>query len=167
MKIEIQNSEICLADLMTEGIKNDFRADLAVLTKAGTKEILAFVDSESENLNQLILTAVEAEIEASSGFQAMSRQGIYSKYKENIEEYGLPITHLQTYLKSKIKSDQQKLVENLFEKIKNININRFLDQVDLDSLSLKLEQLFFDFYAENNNQRLTEIFSADLFEQKN
>ncbi|ADO76347.1 DUF445 family protein [Halanaerobium praevalens] len=166
LKIEIQNSEICLADLMTEGIKNDFRADLAVLTKAGTKEILAFVDSESENLNQLILTAVEAEIEASSGFQAMSRQGIYSKYKENIEEYGLPITHLQTYLKSKIKSDQQKLVENLFEKIKNININRFLDQVDLDSLSLKLEQLFFDFYAENNNQRLTEIFSADLFEQK-
>ncbi|MGM0547847.1 MAG: DUF445 family protein [Bacillota bacterium] len=166
LKIEVQNSEIFLADLMTAEIKTAFREDLAVLTKAGTKELLAFIDSESDNLNQLILTAVESEIEASSGFQAMSRRGIYNKYQENIEEYGLPIKHLKTYLKDKVESDQQKLVENLFQEIKNIKINKFIDKVDLTSLALKLEELFFGFYAENKNKKLTEILAIEVFEQK-
>jgi len=165
-KIEIDNSDLKIADLLTEELEDSLLTDLAAVISKSEDEILALLTAEEEELNSLILEAVEAEIEASSGFKAMSRQGIYSKYQENIEDYGFPIAHLKSYISEKINSDNRQLAETALAKIKDYKLKQLLRGIEFKDISLKLENIIWDFYQVNQDKKVIDLFSEELFQQQ-
>ncbi|MFW5979495.1 MAG: DUF445 family protein [Halanaerobium sp.] len=166
-KIEAVNSELLLADFFSSELEADLKAELSELIYTAESDLMGFLETEESRLNNLIFESVEEEIEASTGFKAMSRQGIYSKYQENISEYGFPVEHLKDYLKEQMRSDDQKLSSLLMEKIKDLKINSLLSQIDLEAVSNLLENLIREFYQQHQDQKLIELFSEDIFaEQK-
>ncbi|MGM0499629.1 MAG: DUF445 family protein [Bacillota bacterium] len=165
LKIEVDNSNLFLNDLITEDLNSDLKNEAAKIINVGELELLNFLNKEEENLNQLIFEAVEAEIESSTGFKAMSRQGIYSKYQENIDEYGLPLSHLKKYLKNDLNSKQQKPAAVVLEKIKNIRVKKLLENINLEAITDNLEALIWDFYQENKDKKIIELFSEEVFAQ--
>jgi uncharacterized membrane protein YheB (UPF0754 family) len=165
LKIEIDNSNLVLDDLITEDLNNDLKNEAAKIINAGESELLNFLNKEEENLNRLIFEAVEAEIESSTGFKAMSRQGIYSKYQENIDEYGLPLSHLKKYLKNDLNSKQQRPAAVVLEKLKKIRVKKLLENINLEAISDNLEALIWDFYQENKDKKIIELFSEEVFAQ--
>lgn len=164
-KIEITNSNLKIKDLLSEELEKDLYADLSALLVDSESDILDFVETESENLNDLILEAVEAEIEASTGFKAMSRQGIYSKYKENIEEYGLPTTYLKKSFSKLLGTENEELVENILIKIKNIKLEHLFAKIKFQKQAGELENIIWNFYQKNKEKQLVELFSKADFQQ--
>jgi uncharacterized membrane protein YheB (UPF0754 family) len=165
IKIELNNSDFILADFLTEDLEAELKAEVEKIISAGDSELLNFLTEEENELNSLIFEAVEAEIEASAGFKAMSRQGIYSKYQENIDEYALPTTYLIDYLRDNLNADKQKITEFFFSKIKKIKINKLVSKIEIKELTNNLETLIWDFYQQNKDKRLIELFSEDFFAQ--
>ncbi len=165
-KIEIANSDLKIEELLSEELEQRLFKDLKALISSSEAEILDFLDAEAEELNSLILEAVEAEIETSTGFKAMSRQGIYSKYQENIEEYGLPLSHLKEFLSEKIKADNEQLAESALNKIKEFKLKKLLAGIDFKEQALQLEKIIWDFYQQNKEQKVIELFSEDIFQQQ-
>lgn len=166
IKIELNNSDYILEDFLTEEVKAELKAELEKIISVGESELLDFLTEEENELNSLIFEAVEAEIESSTGFKAMSRQGIYSKYRENIDEYGLPTTYLKNYFKGNQNADSHhKITEFFFSKIKEIKINKLVSNIDLEEVTNNLETLIWDFYQQNRDKRLIELFSEDFFAQ--
>ncbi|MFP4371849.1 MAG: DUF445 family protein [Halanaerobium sp.] len=162
-KIEIDNSELTLNELFTEEIKADLEQEAAELIYTAESDLIKFLEKEEEQLNNLILKAVEAEIEASTGFKAMSRQGIYNKYQENIDEYGLPLSHLKDHLKEKLKSDNQELAAAVIEKLEKIKVKKIIKEIELEKLTANIEKIVWDFYQQNKDKRLIDLFAEEIF----
>lgn len=165
LKIEVDNSNLYLEDLMTEQINNDLKDEAAEIIAAGELELLKYLKEEEEQLNQIIFEAVEAEIDASTGFKAMSRQGIYNKYLENIDEYGQPLSYIKKYLEADLNSSNQKLAQLALEKLKKIELKNILLDFDLEKIIAKLEALIWDSYQKNKDKKLTALFSEEVFSQ--
>ena len=165
LKIEINNSELILSDLFTEELEADLEQEVVKIIYAAESDLLKFLEREENELNELILEAVETEIDASTGFKAMSRQGIYNKYQENIDEYGLPLTHLKDYLREKLSSDKQELAAVVMQKIKKIKLKKIIQKLDLEAVTENLESLIWNFYQDNEDKRLIELFSEEVFAQ--
>jgi uncharacterized membrane protein YheB (UPF0754 family) len=53
-----------------------------------------------------------------------------------------------------------------FSKIKNIKINKLVSEIDIEELTNNLETLIWDFYQQNKDKRLIELFSEDFFAQE-
>ncbi|MFN2340267.1 MAG: DUF445 family protein [Halanaerobium sp.] len=166
LKIEIANSDFKVEDLLTEQLEENIQKDLAEVISNSETSILELLETEEEDLNSLILEAVEAEIEASTGFKAMSRQGIYSKYQENIADYGLPVTHLKESLSEKLNSESQELAEALLAKIKDFKLKKLLAGFDFKAQAGELENIIWNFYQENREKQLFELFSEEVFQQQ-
>jgi len=166
LKIELDNSELLVDDFFTEELESDLKQELSKFIYTAETDLLKFLESEESELNNLILEAVEEEIEASTGFKAMSRQGIYSKYQENIEEYGLPLTHLKDYLAAELSSDDQKLAAGLTAQIKEIRINKILPKIDLDKIIESMGKTVLEFYQQYEDQKIIEIFSEEIFAEE-
>ena len=166
VKIEAANSDLKIEDLLSEKLEKDLLTDLSALISSSEADILEFIEAESEDLNSLIFEAVEAEIEASTGFKAMSRQGIYSKYKENLEEYGLPVKHLKSSLSEKLASESQQLAEMLLAKIKDIKLKQLLAEIDFKEQAGELENIIWDFYQKSREKKLIDLFSKEAFQQQ-
>ena len=162
-KIEVDNSELTLNDLFTEELKSDLEEEAAELIYTAESDLIKFLEKEEEQLNNLILKAVEAEIEASTGFKAMSRQGIYNKYQENIDQYGLPLSHLKEHLKEKLNSDNQELAAVAIEKLEKIKLKKIIKEIDLELLTENIEKIVWDFYQQNKDKRLIDLFSEETF----
>lgn len=165
-KIEIANSDLKIENLLTEALEKDLLKDLSTVISSSETSILDFLEAEEDELNSLILEAVEAEIEASTGFKAMSRQGIYSKYRENIEDYGRPVSHLKKSLSEKLNSDSQQLAESALAKLKDFELKKLLAGIDFKGQAGKLENIIWDFYQKNQNKKVIELFSEDIFQQQ-
>lgn len=165
-KIELDNSELILNDFFTEELEAELKLDTSKLIYTAESDLLKFLEPEESELNELILESIEEEIEVSTGFKAVSRQGIYSKYQENIEEYGLPITHLKDYLEAELSSDNQKLASELIATIKEIKMNKFLPKINLDAITEKLEKSVLSFYQQYENQKLIDLFSEEIFAEE-
>jgi len=165
-KIEINNSNLKIADLLSKELEKNILQDLAALFSSSESKIIELLEDESEELNSLILESVEAEIESSTGFKAMSRQGIYSKYKEKIDEYGLPVTHLKNSLSEKLSSESWKLAESALAEIKDFKLKRFIAGIDFKDQASNLENIIWDFYQENKNRKVIELFSEDIFQEQ-
>ena len=166
LKIEIDNSDLKIENLLTKKLEKNIVTDLAALISGSETNILRLLESEEEDLNRLILESVEAEIEASTGFKAMSRQGIYSKYQENIEEYGLPVNHIKESISEKLNSESQELAEALLAKIRDFKLKKLLAGVDFKAQAGEIENVIWDFYQQNQEKRLYELFSDDIFQQQ-
>ncbi|TDO94701.1 uncharacterized protein DUF445 [Halanaerobium saccharolyticum] len=163
LKIELDNSELLLEEFFTEELEADLTKEFSELIDTAESELLEFLESEEAELNDLILEAVEEEIEASTGFKAMSRQGIYNKYQEKIEEYGLPLTHLKDYLAADLNSDNQKLAAELIAQIKEIRMSKILPKIDLDKVIESLEKTVLKLYQQYEDQKIIELFSEEIF----
>ena len=165
-KIELDNSDLKVADFISSEMEKKLREELKKLTDFSASEILPALEAESEEINKIIYESIEAEIEASSGFKAMSRQGIYSKYKENIDEYGDPVFHLKEYLKGSISPENDNLLAEIINSIKNIKIDSLLKNVELKTRAGDIEAEIWNFYEANREKRVIKIFPEDFFQQK-
>ena len=65
-KIEINNSDLKIADLLSKDLEKNILQDLASLFSSSESKIIELLEDESEELNSLILESVEAEIESLS-----------------------------------------------------------------------------------------------------
>lgn len=162
-KIEIDNSNLSLAALLDEKTESELKRGVENFLSLSQKEVLSFVDQEAAELNQIIFKAVEAEIEASSGFKAMSRQGIYSKYKEKTAEYGLPAEHLKDYLQLKLKEDKKQTAAELTAQIKELKLSRILAALKAEADLFEVEDLVWNFYQANKDKKLFQLFSEENF----
>ncbi|RAK11828.1 uncharacterized membrane protein YheB (UPF0754 family) [Halanaerobium saccharolyticum] len=166
LKIELDNSQLLIEDFFTEELEADLKQELSELISTAESDLLDSLESAETELNDLILEAVEEEIEASTGFKAMSRQGIYNKYQEKIEEYGLPVTHLKNYLEAELNSDNQKLAAELTAKIKEIKIAKLLPKIELEKIIKNLEKSLAGFYQQYEDQKIIELFSEEIFAEE-
>lgn len=164
-RIELDNSELKVSDFISSEMEKKLRGELKKLIDFSASEILPALKAESEEINTIIYESVEAEIEASSSFKAMSRQGIYSKYKENIDEYGAPAFHLKEYLKDSINSENEDLLAKIISSIKDIKINNLLKNIELKNKAGNIEAEIWNFYEANKEKKLTKIFSENFFQQ--
>lgn len=165
LKIEIDNSNLILDDLLNQEMKRKFKKQLQKFLSQSEAKVLKFVDQEEEELNKIIFKAVEAEIDNSSGFKAMSRQGIYSKYKEKSSEYGLPVSHLKNFLNLKLKEDNQKTAAQIMAKIEQLELSLLLDGFEVEKALVEIENSIWKFYQQNKEKRLFELISKDTFNQ--
>lgn len=165
-RIAFSNSNLKVADLLTKKREKKLKEEINGFLELSQKDVLAFIDGEEDELNKIILEAVEAEIEASSGLKAMSRQGIYSKYKEKAADYGLPAAHLKNYLKNKSGKAKNKTTAQILKKIKAIKLDTFVEKVESDFATKKIEELIWAFYQENKDQNLDQIFSEKIFKEE-
>lgn len=166
LKIEIDNSDLKVEDLFNEEQEEKLKSDIEKVIYSAEAEILKFLEAEEDELNTLILKAVEAEIEESSGLKAMSRQGIYSKYQENIDEYGLPLEHLKDYLNSKLSSENKDLSDLAFKKLGDLELNKLLHNLQLEDAVSTLEESVWNYYQQNYKKKIIELFSEELFLQE-
>lgn len=166
LKIEINNSNLIWEDFLNDNLEQSLKKETKKLLNLGQNQILRFLESEEKELNSLILEAVEAEIEASNGFKGISRQGIYGKYKEKIDEYGRPVAHLKEYFAADSKRNGDKLAEKIIASLKKLEIKTSLSFFEFQDYILQLEALLWNFYQQNCNKKLIELFSEEVFDQK-
>ncbi len=162
-KIEIDNSNLMIEDILNSDLEEELISELTKIITSAETEILGFLNEEEDELNDLILEAVEAEIADSNGLKAMSRQGIYSKYQENIDEYGLPLTHLKDFLKTKLASDKQELAIKFMDEFKSLRVSKLLQNFDLEEAAASIEAYIWDFYDQIEDKKLLDLFTEEVF----
>ena len=162
-KIEIDNSNLMIEDILNSDLEEELISELTEVITPAETEILAFLNEEEDQLNDLILEAVEAEIADSTGLKAMSRQGIYSKYQENIDEYVFPLTHLKDFLQTKLASDKQELAVKFLDELKALRVSKLLQNFDLEEAAANIEAYIWDFYDQIEDKRLLDLLSEEVF----
>ncbi|MFW5794856.1 MAG: DUF445 family protein, partial [Bacillota bacterium] len=170
LKIEINNSDLIVDDLLAEEIKSQLNSDLDKILKIISSQILGFIAKNKADINSFIFAAIEEEIELSTGLKAMSRAGIYNKYKENIDEYGSPADLIMDYLNNNFK-DSENLLSGTTEKFKNIELSFLISDIEPDRISEQIEELIIDLFKNNRSLVLLDIVSEDIitgtmFEEK-
>ncbi len=161
LKIEIENSDLILDDLLTDKMKSYLNKDLDNILKIINKQIAEFILKNKDDINTFIFDAVEEEIEQSGGFKGMSRAGIYSKYKENIDEYGNPADLIIDYLNNTFEKDNN-LRSNTADKLKNIKVSLLSSYINSEQISVQIEKIIVDLLKNNRSLALIEVISEEV-----
>jgi uncharacterized membrane protein YheB (UPF0754 family) len=170
LKIEMKNSDLIVDDLLNEEIKSHLNSDLDNILKIISSQISGFIAENKDDINSFIFAAIEEEIELSSGLKAMSRAGIYNKYKENIDEYGNPADLIMDYLNNNFKENEN-LRSDTADKLKNIELSFLSSYINSDRISEQIEELIIELLKNNRSLALLDIVSEDIitgtmFEEK-
>lgn len=161
LKIEMENSDLIVDDLLNDDIKSHLNSDLDNSLEIINRQISEFILKNKDEINTFIFAAVEEEIEKSSGFKGMSRAGIYSKYKENIDEYGNPADLIVDYLNNSFKNDNN-LRSDTADKLKNIKFSFLSSYIHSDRISAQIEEIIIDLLKNNRSLDLLDIVSEDV-----
>ncbi len=167
LKIEMENSNLLIDDLISDELRSAINEDLELILASANSRIKEFLLENQDQVNDFILEAVEEEIEASSGFKAMSRAGIYNKYRENIDEYGKPVDLIADYLDNDVSKKRTEFKAKIADQLKNIELAKISSYINADSLTLELEDLLISLLKQNRSASLIEIISEDIFSSSN
>jgi uncharacterized membrane protein YheB (UPF0754 family) len=161
LKIEMKNSDLIVDDLLTDEIKSYLNSDLDNSLEIINRQISEFIFKNKDDINTFIFAAVEEEIEQSTGFKGMSRAAIYSKYKENIDEYGNPADLIIDYLNNTFKNDNN-LRSDTADKLKNIKVSFLSSYINSDQISAQIEKIIIELLKNNRSLSLLEIVSEEV-----
>jgi len=166
-KIEMENSNLVIDDLISDELRSAINDDLELILASANSRIKEFLLENQEEVDEFIIEAVEAEIEASTGFKAMSRAGIYNKYRENIEEYGKPVDLITDYLDNNASQKRSDFRSKIADQLKNIELSHLSSYLNADLLTAQLKDMLISMLNQNRSASLLEIISEDIFSSSN
>ncbi len=161
LKIEMNNSNLVVDDLLNDEIKSHLNSDIDNSLGIIKRQISEFILKNKEEINSFIFSAVEEEIEKSSGFKGMSRAGIYNKYKENIDEYGKPADLIVNYLNKYFKNDNN-LLSDTADRLKKIQFSFLSSYFNSDKISAQTTDIIIDLLKNNRSLALLDVVSEDI-----